>query len=296
MLRKTDPSYFRMRFLLIIFLGISFSNISCVNTGELKNAMRAAIKEGMAAPENEKSVPKKEMNQDEERELANADSLLKLITQDVGIDPKKGSVQRAIWRVRVIELNIKTARQALDNSREEIFGIGATAEEIKALKEMDQSINSAAGDSKEELITERRQFQEESIKRSKSEGRLEKKKLGKDQAKRVGLLLFNLGVGVICDNLVIKHSSHVTHDFIEVKKDIFDRGGADAFLAGASVLKYRKDFLSLPERIAGILKEAPAQLVALGNMISTIKVLKQNNDIEEREPQAGDSFEKMEDF
>lgn len=224
------------------------------------------------------------------------DSLLRLVTQDVGIDPDEGSVQRAIWRVRVIKLNLATARRSLDNSRQEIFGLAATGEELKTLKELNARIDEAPDSLAGDLVLEKRRLQDEAIDRARADGSLQQKKLSGDQAKRVGLLLYNLGVGVVCDNLAARHGSAVVKDFERVKHDLFDGGGMEGVLAWMSLAKYRVDFLAVPADMGRILTEIPSQLGALGAMIGTIKVLKENNAIEEREVKPGDRFETIEDF
>jgi hypothetical protein len=224
------------------------------------------------------------------------DSLLRLAAQDVGINPDEGSVQRAIWRVRVIKLNLGAARRSLDNTRQEVFGLAASGEELKALKELDQRLAATPDSSAGDLILERRRLQDDAIERAKQDGSLQQKKLTGDQAKRMGLLLYNLGVGVICDNLAVRHSQSVLEDFQTVKQDLFNRGGMTGALAWVSLAAYHKEFLSVPADLKDIVSEAPAQLQALGAMIGTVRVLKENNAIEEREPQPGDSFESLEDF
>jgi len=268
------------------------STLSCIGGDIIKRELREAFQESWSRDTEEAA----EEGRSSDPRVAELDSIFRLIRQDVGIDPEEGSVQWAIWRLRVIKLNIRTARQALDNSREEIFGIGATAEEIAALKEMDAELEDAEGEQREELAERRRRFQEEAIQRSKEEGRLQRKKLGRRQAKRVGLLLYNLGVGVICDHLVIQHGEHVLDDFERVKRDLFDKGGAEGLKTWGSLIHHRIEFLKIPESLGQILLEVPGQLKALGAMISTIRVLRENNRIEERRPAAGDGFESMEDF
>lgn len=227
---------------------------------------------------------------------AGLDSLLGLAAQDVGIDPHEGSVQRAIWRVRVIKLNLGAARRSLDNTRQELFNLAATGEELKALKELDQRLSSTADSSSGELILERRRLQDEAIERAKADGSLRKKKLTGEQAKRVGLLLYNLGVGVVCDNLALRHSGSVLEDFQQVKHDLFQGGGFNGALAWVSLAAYHKEFLAIPAELKSILQEAPAQVQALGAMIGSVRVLKENNVLEEREVKPGDSFESLEEF
>jgi len=207
------------------------------------------------------------------------DSLLALLAQDVGIDPDEGTVQRAIWRVRVMKLNLATARQSLDNAREEIFGLAATAEERRALAALDARIDSADAAGRDELVAARRTFQDEAIERSKADGRLEERRLSGEQAGRVGLLLYNLGVGAVCDHLAIRHGGRVVHDFERVKHDLFDAGGGTGAMAWLSLGAYGPEFLRVPADVGAIVAEAPQQLAALGAMISTIGVLKRNNAI-----------------
>ena len=224
------------------------------------------------------------------------DSLLRLVSQDVGINPDEGSVQRAIWRVRVIKLNLLAARRSLDNSRQEIFGLAATGEELKTLKELDARIDEAPDSLAGDLVLEKRRLQDEAIERASRDGSLQQKKLSGDQAKRVGLLLYNLGVGVVCDNLAVRHGQDVVDDFQRVKQDLFEKGGLEAALAWVSLAAYHREFLAVPADLGTILTEIPSQLGALGAMIGTIKVLKENNAIEEREAKPGDRFETIEDF
>lgn len=224
------------------------------------------------------------------------DSLLRLVSQDVGINPDEGSVQRAIWRVRVIQLNLAAARRSLDNSRQEIFGLAATGEELKALRELDERIGAAPDSLCGDLVLERRRLQDEAIARARQDGSLQRRRLSGEQAKRVGLLLYNLGVGVVCDNLAIRHGQTVVEDFQRVKRELFDEGGLTGALAWVSLAAYHKEFLAVPGNVKSILAEAPGQLTALGAMIGTIQVLKENNAIEARAADPGDSFESLEDF
>jgi hypothetical protein len=286
-----------------ILLGIlALLASSCIDSQQMKKALSQAARQA-AADEDEADCrrPARRIGQAEvsvegsgaEAELL--DSLLRLAAQDVGINPKEGSVQKAIWRVRVIKLNLATARRSLDNSRQEIFGLAATAEELKALKELDERMAEADAQ-EEELVLERRRLQDKAIERAKADGRLQRKELSGDQAKRVGLLLYNLGVGVVCDNLAIRHSQAVLDDFQRVKRHLFDEGGWNGAMAWIGLAAYHKEFLAIPGDLVHIGQEAPAQLAALGAMIGTIQVLKENNAITEREVRPGDSFESLEDF
>ncbi len=218
------------------------------------------------------------------------DSLFALIAQDVGINKDEGNVQRLIWRVRVIRFNAQTAAQAIRNGRSEIFQMAANAEQLKAMKELDERIEAAEGEEQEELIAERQRYQEETLKAAKEDGTLEKKKLRGDQAKRVGLLLYNLGVAAICDNIALKNLPHIDNDFKEVKKDFTERGGVDALWSGLSLGIYAQEFFAIPTELLTFGRQLPAQLVAIGNLVGTINVLKKNNEIEEREAQLGDDF------
>jgi len=223
------------------------------------------------------------------------DSLLRLAAQDVGVDPDEGSVQRAIWRVKVIKLNLATARQSLDNTRQEIFHMAATAEELKALREMDDRRAAVPDSLGEEWELERRRLQDEAIERARADGRLQRKRLTGEQAGRVGLLLYNLGVGVVCDNLALRHIKHMDDDFKQIRRELGE-GGLDAVVAWGSLAAYRKDFFAIPQDLTHILGEAPAQVTALTAMIGTVRVLKENNPIEEREVREGDTFVPVEDF
>ncbi|MFA7329708.1 MAG: hypothetical protein WC326_01420 [Candidatus Delongbacteria bacterium] len=275
----------------------------CVDNPQLRQALRELAREahaqaGGGAEQDDKAEDSQLQIQlaGEAAEAAGLDSLLRLAAQDVGIDPDEGSVQRAIWRVRVIKLNLGAARRSLDNTRQEIFGLAATGEELKALKELDGRLAATPDSSAGDLILERRRLQDEAIERAKADGTLQKKKLSGDQAKRVGLLLYNLGVGVVCDNLAIRHSTSISRDFQRVKQDLFDNGGWNGALAWVSLAAYHQEFLAIPADLKEILQEAPAQVQALGAMIGTVRVLKENNAIEEREVQPGSSFESLEDF
>lgn len=275
----------------------------CVDNPQLRQALRELAREAHAqASGGEAQDDEAEDSQlqlqlaGEAAEAAGLDSLLRLAAQDVGIDPDEGSVQRAIWRVRVIKLNLGAARRSLDNTRQEIFGLAATGEELKALQELDGRLSATPDSSAGDLILERRRLQDEAIERAKADGTLQRKKLSGDQAKRVGLLLYNLGVGVVCDNLAIRHSTSISRDFQRVKQDLFDNGGWNGALAWVSLAAYHQEFLAIPADMKEILLEAPAQVQALGAMIGTVRVLKENNAIEEREVQPGSSFESLEDF
>ena len=224
------------------------------------------------------------------------DSLLRLATQDVGVDPSEGSVQKAIWRVRLVKLNLATARQSLDNSRKEIFHLAATTEEKKALDQLDEALASAPDSLRGEISLTRRRLQDEAIDKARADGRLQEKRLTGEQSARMGLLLYNLGVGVVCDNLALRHSQSMLDDFTRVKEDLFNEGGMTGALAWVSLAAWHKEFLAIPGDVKRIVAEAPAQIGALGAMMGTIRVLKQNNAIPEREAKPGDSFESMEDF
>lgn len=224
------------------------------------------------------------------------DSLLRLATQDVGVDPQEGSVQKAIWRVRIIKLNLASARQSLDNSRKEIFNLAATGEEKKALDHLDEVLANAPDSLKGEIRLERRKVQDEAIDKAKADGRLQEKRLSAEQAGRVGLLLYNLGVGVVCENLALRHSQEILDDFTRVKDELFNEGGMTGALAWVSLAAWHREFLAIPGDVRRIVAEAPAQISALGAMMGTLRVLKQNNPIPEREAKPGDSFESMEDF
>ncbi|MCA9782093.1 MAG: hypothetical protein KDC10_01725 [Calditrichaeota bacterium] len=227
---------------------------------------------------------------------AELDSLFKLISQDVGINPDEGHVQKLIWRTRVIRMNAETARQAIQNCRTEIFNIAANTEQLRALKEMDAQIDTAQGAAKDELIAARKRYEEAAIDSARNDGSLEQKRLGTDQAARVGLLLYNLGVAGICDNLALRHLPNIDNDFKEVKADLFDRGGSNALWAGMSLGVYAKEFLAIPGDLIHFGIELPKQLFAIGNLVGTIGVLKKNNQIEEREAKPGDSFQSLEEF
>ena len=286
------PNLCRSALRLLPWLAAGLLCLSCVEGELLQQSLKQSLREAVQPQANSQKVDK----QPADPQVAEMDSLLRLVTQDVGIDPDEGTVQRAIWRVRIMKFNLRTARQALDNARNEIFELAATTEEKRALKELDERIETSEGQERDELVAERVRVQDEAIHRAREEGELERKKLSGEQAKRFGLLLYNLGVGVICDNLVIRHGKHVSSDFTRVKHELFDSGGVEAMLAWGSVLQYHEEFLAIPGDMIEIMQEVPLQLTALGNMISTIRVLKKNNEIEEREPEPGDSFESMEDF
>lgn len=268
----------------------------------LRDAAQQAISEGDSSDEDtrDRRVHKAadRLKQDDAGDESSLllDSLLALVTQDVGIDPHEGSVQRAIWRVRVMKLNLATARQSLDNTREEIFKLAATAEELKALKEMEDEADLDSLRDDESLRERRRQLQDEAIAAAKADGRLERKKLGAKQAGRVGLMLYNLGVGVLCDHLAIQHGEEVLNDFQRVQAHLFEEGGWTAAMAWVSLAAYHEEFLRIPADMKQILTEAPAQLVALQAMIGTVSVLKRNNRIPGQDPEPGDSFESLEDF
>ncbi len=265
--------------------------LSCVESQLLREAVKQSLRE------QPRSTPQQRAHQQaEDPEVAMLDSMLRLVTQDVGIDPDEGSVQKAIWRIRIMKFNLRAARQSLENARNEIFDLAASTEEKRALKELDERIEASEGQEREELVAERVRVQDESIERARADGELERKKLTGEQAKSFGLLLYNLGVGVICDNLVIRHGGHVSKDFYRVKNDLFDAGGVAGMLAWGSVLEYHTEFIAVPTDMIQILQEVPLQLQALLHMIDTIRILKKNNEIEEREPELGKSYESEEDF
>jgi len=273
----------------------------CVDNPQLRQALREVAREArgqlQAGVAEERRGDKLKVEVHGEGPQARMlDSLLQLASQDVGVDPDEGSVQRAIWRVRVIRLNLAAARRSLDNTRHEMFQLAATTEEKLALQALDERLGTAPDSLSDDLVLERRRLQDEAIERAKADGSLERKKLTGEQAKRVGLMLYNLGVGVVCDNLAIRHSQSVLDDFKRVKGDLFDEGGVTGALAWLGLAAYHQEFLAIPATMKEILAEAPAQVQALGAMMGTVRVLKQNNVIEEREVQPGDGFLPMEDF
>jgi len=288
----------RLSFLLLL---LALAATGCVDNPQLRQALRDVAREargqlqaGLAQERKADKVDVQVEGTGPEAQLL--DSLLRLASQDVGVDPDEGSVQKAIWRVRVIRLNLAAARRSLDNTRQEIFQLAATAEEKKALEALDERLGAAPDSLSDDLVLERQRLQDEAIQRAKADGSLEKKKLSGEQAKRVGLLLYNLGVGVVCDNLAIRHSQSVLDDFQRVKRDLFEEGGMTGALAWLSLAAYHQEFLAIPATVKEILAEAPAQVQALGAMMGTVRVLKQNNAIEEREAQPGDSFVPLEEF
>lgn len=288
----------RLSFLLLL---LALAATGCVDNPQLRQALRDVAREArgqlQAGLAQERKADKVEVQvEGTGPEAQLLDSLLRLASQDVGVDPDEGSVQKAIWRVRVIRLNLAAARRSLDNTRQEIFQLAATAEEKKALEALDERLGAAPDSLSDDLVLERQRLQDEAIQRAKADGSLEKKKLSGEQAKRVGLLLYNLGVGVVCDNLAIRHAQSVLDDFQRVKRDLFEEGGMTGALAWLSLAAYHQEFLAIPATVKEILAEAPAQVQALGAMMGTVRVLKQNNAIEEREAQPGDSFVPLEEF
>jgi len=276
---------------------------SCVDNPALRQALRQAAAqgrqqltgraEGQAAHRSGAASLK---TKGEGPQAQTLDSLLRLATQDVGVNPDEGSVQRAIWRVRLIKLNLATARRSLDNSRQEVFNLAATTEEKKALAQVEEQLAATPDSLQGELVLERQRLQEEAIDKAKADGRLQEKRLSGQQAARAGLLLYNLGVGVVCDNLALQHSQSVLDDFARVRDELFNEGGFTGALAWLSLAAWHKEFLAIPSDLKLILSEAPAQISALGAMMGTIRVLKQNNAIQEREAKPGDSFESLEEF
>jgi hypothetical protein len=273
----------------------------CVDNPQLRQALRDVAREarsqlqaGLAEERRDDKVEVEVHGDGPQARML--DSLLRLASQDVGVNPDEGSVQKAIWRVRVIRLNLAAARRSLDNTRQEIFQLAASTEEKRVLQILDERLAAAPDSLSDDLVLERQRLQDEAIERAKADGSLQQKKLTGEQAKRVGLLLYNLGVGVVCDNLAIRHAQNVLDDFQRVKRDLFDEGGMTGALAWLSLAAYHQEFLAVPATMKEILAEAPAQLQALGAMMGTVRVLKQNNAIEEREAQPGDGFVPMEEF
>ncbi len=267
----------------------------CVANQQFMNSLKEELRKG-----DWKQQLRQDLNSSEDGEEPvlnhEADSLFALIAQDVGINKDEGNVQRLIWRVRVIRFNAESAAQAIRNGRSEIFQMAANGEQLKALKEMDEKIESSQGEQKDELIAERQRYEEEGLAQAKEDGTLEKKKLAGDQAKRVGLLLYNLGVAAICDNIAIRNIPHIDNDFKEVKKDLTERGGVDALWSGLSLGVYAKEFFGIPAELISFSHQLPAQLLAIGNLVGTIGVLKKNNEIEEPEVATGDGFISEEEF
>jgi hypothetical protein len=300
----------RARTLALILLASLAAGALCASAaraGSLKDALLEALKQAREQAREQAQAASDSARHDDDagREPAAAaqaapprtlDSLLRLAAQDVGINPDEGSVQRAIWRVRVIKLNLATARRSLDNMRQEIFNLAANGEELKALKELDERRATAPDSLDGELLLERRRLQDAAIDQARRDGRLQQKRLGADQARRVGLLLYNLGVGVLCDRAAIEHAQSVVDDFTRLKEDLGGGKGWEGAAAWISLINYRQEFFAIPVDMGRVIIEAPAQLGALGAMIGTARVLKENNAIEEREAQPGDRFEELEDF
>lgn len=297
----TRTTGFRFRLLPVLFLLVLAS--SCVENPVMKQALRQAVAQGRQQLTGRGDGRATHQTGTTSRQAKGGgaqartlDSLLRLATQDVGVNPDEGSVQRAIWRVRLIKLNLSTARRSLDNSRQEIFNLAATSEEKKALAQVEEGLAAMPDSLQGELVLERQRLQEEAIEKAKADGRLQEKRLSGQQAARAGLLLYNLGVGVVCDNLALQHSQSVLDDFAQVRDELFNEGGLTGALAWLDLAAWHKEFLAIPGDLKHILGEAPAQISALGAMMGTIRVLKQNNAIPEREVKPGDSFESLEEF
>lgn len=84
-----------------------------------------------------------------------ADSLARLITQDVGVDKHKSAVHKLFWRAERIHPDLRSARASEDSARSEIFAVAATAEQRKQLEELDSRIGAAEGQAQDELIAQR---------------------------------------------------------------------------------------------------------------------------------------------
>lgn len=210
---------------------------------------------------------------------SDADSLASLWTQDVGVDPHKGAFSKLVWRTRLIDMNLGAAQQSIDNARSEIFNLAATSEQRKQLEELDAKAGQSEGAAKDELIAERKRYESEAIEGAKQDGSLEQKRLSGEQAGRMALVGYNLGIAAWCNSVVSRSLPRLGDDMQNAIANPLDPG----------LIKYGKDVTKFPGYLTGWPVQLTSQLGAINSLLGTIQVLKRNNTIEERpvDPAAG---------
>ena len=244
---------------------------------------RAGLLDNKAGTLLKKAQPAKDGGGDYE---SDADSLASLWTQDVGVDRHKGAFSKLVWRTRLIDMNLKAAGQSIDNARTEIFNVAATSEQRKQLEELDTKVGQSEGAAKDELIAERKRYESEAIEGAKKDGSLEQKRLSGEQAGRMALVGYNLGIAAWCNSVVSRSLPKLGDDMQNAIANPLDPG----------VIKYGKDVGKFPGYLTGWPGQLTSQLGAIQSLLGTIQVLKRNNSIEERPVDPAAGWAKEEDF
>lgn len=210
--------------------------------------------------------------------------------------PGHGGSDPVAWLQKVDDTleQVTEATRRLDEGRDALFSLGATAEEKALLQEMQARADSAGTDAeREEAVAALRSYQDETVRKAREEGRYAKKELDERQRKNLGRLLGNLGLAVLNERAAIAGSQLLIDEADDVLKGA--RQPRNALRLG----KNAKRVVAAPGKLSSTIAAVPRQLEALGNLLAAAQELKRDDDggaVDETPPAEPTTYETLEDF
>lgn len=200
-----------------------------------------------------------------------------------------GAADPKAWLGRADELlaHLEGATSCLESSRAALFGLAATSEEKRLLKDLEQAADSSA----EDLSLRRRQYQAEVVEQARRERRFEAARLTGEQAANMGRLGSNLLLAVRRDQVAVEAGRRLLGDADDVLRAARDPVGAARLGAGAGRV------VAMPARLKEALGMVPGQLDALQALLEAVEQTRAHNPVRlAPPPETGGDYQPVEDF
>ena len=203
------------------------------------------------------------------------------------MEAEQKKVDGICTKVEKIKKDFQGSTKCLDKSRDNLFNMAVTQEKKAQIEEQEKAVETAKTD--EEKISLEQQYKmakTTAIKEALESGELEKKKLSAEEGTLLVKTIHNMRLAVKKDKKVIDVSPKVAEEAESTTKEV------DVKKSAAIATKVKDLKKAVAEDLPDIMKEAPAQVDALTELLSAANALRKGNNIEDPgEPSDEDDWE-----
>ncbi len=216
------------------------------------------------------------------------DAYAKVLGQPLG----GGDIDMFLLRAQMVNCNMCKSSEALVKGRAFLFSVVETAERREAVQKKEAELAAAEDDEEKEAIqSQLDSLQDAAIQAGLDEGEYEKAELDEKQKTAVGNLVYNLVLAGVYEALTVKDAALM----IKEGKDIVEKvkgGNPKTAMQLAKKIKPITRFVT--KDLPAITVAVPRHTVAFARLISAIRAIRKNNEIEEvGEPKSGDTFKEL---
>ncbi len=212
----------------------------------------------------------------------------RLATSAIG----SGNVDIFLLRAKMIKCNMYYSNKALNDGRKILSGIAATTEQKEQFEAKEKEIEEAKKEKDKEVIrVELNKMQDEAIQKASEDGSFEKAQLDDKQKKQVAKLSFNMTLAGVYEALTAKDIVLM----VKEGKEIVDKIKSDKKQALKMARQVKEITGFITNDAPAISKAIPEHGKAFATFVGAVKVIRENNEIEDLgEPKKGDTFKEIE--